>query len=44
VTRSCGRCDTKWNPDFKLVLVPCAVITQRVAVAAAPRIWRAVWF
>ena len=25
-------------------LVPCAVITQRVAVAVVPRIWRAVWF
>ena len=27
-----------------IILVPCAVITQRVAVGAAPRIWRAVWF
>jgi hypothetical protein len=31
------------RPDL-ILLVPCAVITQRVAVAVAPRIWRAVWF
>ena len=33
-----------WLKKFAHHLVPCAVITQRVAVVVARRIWPAVWF